>query len=272
MKSLFVRTASGLIYTGIIIGCILAGSYYISWLALALAILGCLEFAKITVGLTKQRMPALILDLAAIVCITAGPTGKWIMFWLAVICMRCVCELYIKDSNPIKSLAISLMSQIYIGIPCLLMNLMGKGLVPGGVGAHTLFLIFILIWVNDTGAFCVGSLTGRNKLFKRISPNKSWEGFFGGMAFDIIACCIFSYCCPDYFEFNEPLIAWILLGVLVTCFATWGDLVESLFKRTLCIKDSGSLIPGHGGILDRIDSFLLVMPASAVYLYFVSYL
>ena len=125
--------------------------------------------------------------------------------------------------------------------------------------------MFIMIWLNDTGAFCVGSMIGKHKLFPRISPNKSWEGFFGGVVFAIASAFVFKYGFPQYFD-NISIGGLCGLGVVVSAFATWGDLVESLIKRTLGVKDSGTLLPGHGGILDRIDSLLLVVPASLLYL------
>ena len=125
-----------------------------------------------------------------------------------------------------------------------------------------------MIWLNDTGAFCVGSMIGRRRLFERISPKKSWEGFWGGMAFSIIAG-ILLYLFGDgiFGVFDDSPWRWVALGIVVPVFATWGDLAESLLKRTVHVKDSGHLIPGHGGILDRIDSLLLVSPAVVIFLF-----
>ena len=132
-------------------------------------------------------------------------------------------------------------------------------------GKHLLLAMFIMIWLNDTGAFCVGSLIGKHKLIPRVSPKKSWEGFIGGMVFAIASGFVFKFGFPQYFE-SISLSGLCGLGAVVGAFATWGDLVESLIKRTLGVKDSGNILPGHGGILDRIDSLLLVVPASVLYL------
>lgn len=132
-------------------------------------------------------------------------------------------------------------------------------------GKFLLLAMFIMIWLNDTGAFCVGSLFGKHRLFPRISPKKSWEGFAGGVIFAIASAFMFKYAFPQYFE-SVSLAGLCGLGAVVGAFATWGDLVESLIKRTLGVKDSGTILPGHGGILDRIDSLLLVVPASVLYL------
>jgi phosphatidate cytidylyltransferase len=127
--------------------------------------------------------------------------------------------------------------------------------------------VFVFLWVNDTGAYCVGSLLGRHKLFPRISPGKSWEGSIGGAIFVLAAAWAIS----TYLDGEMlTLWAWLGLGLVVVIFGTWGDLVESLFKRTLGIKDSGNILPGHGGMLDRFDSSLLAIPAAVVYLYTLS--
>ena len=122
--------------------------------------------------------------------------------------------------------------------------------------------------MNDTGAFCVGSLIGRHRLFERISPKKSWEGFWGGLFFTIVAAVIIDTYFPAYFsEFD--VIRWVGMAIVVSAFSTWGDLAESMVKRTAGVKDSGHLLPGHGGILDRIDSLLFVVPAVLIYINFV---
>lgn len=170
-------------------------------------------------------------------------------------------QLYNQESSPLTNLAYSYMGQMYVALPIGLMSMYYT--LPNGM--HLLLAVFIMIWLNDTGAFCVGSLLGKHKLYPRISPKKSWEGFFGGVAFVIASAFVFKYCFHLYFT-NISLCGLIGLGAVVAAFATWGDLIESLIKRTLGVKDSGTLLPGHGGILDRIDSLLLVIPATLLYL------
>ena len=136
--------------------------------------------------------------------------------------------------------------------------------------AYTMLLplsVFIFLWTNDTGAYCSGSLFGKHKLFPRISPAKSWEGSIGGGIFVIIAAIIIGYIANDGEAHRLSILGWVGLGVVVAVFGTWGDLVESLFKRTLGVKDSGNILPGHGGMLDRFDSSLMAIPAAVIYLY-----
>jgi phosphatidate cytidylyltransferase len=164
-----------------------------------------------------------------------------------------------------------MLAQMYIALPFSLINVLAFNATSEGYVAFNTLLplsIFIFLWVNDSGAYCVGSLLGRHKLFPRISPGKSWEGSIGGAVFVLAAAYAISY-----FLDTDQMLAmpvWLGLGLVVVVFGTWGDLVESLFKRTLGIKDSGNILPGHGGMLDRFDSSLLAIPAAVIYLYTIS--
>jgi phosphatidate cytidylyltransferase len=160
---------------------------------------------------------------------------------------------------------------MYIALPFSLINVLAFNATSEGFVAFNTLLplsIFVFLWVNDSGAYCVGSLIGRHKLFPRISPGKSWEGSVGGAVFVLAAAYAISYFLDQEQLLSMP--AWLGLGLVVVVFGTWGDLVESLFKRTLGVKDSGNILPGHGGMLDRFDSSLLAIPAAVVYLYTLS--
>ena len=122
--------------------------------------------------------------------------------------------------------------------------------------------VFIFLWTSDTGAYCFGSLFGKHRLFERISPKKSWEGSIGGTFVSLLAALI-----VWYFDRSLNIPQWLGFALVVVIFGTWGDLVESLLKRQLGIKDSGNILPGHGGLLDRFDSSLLALPAVVIYLY-----
>jgi phosphatidate cytidylyltransferase len=125
-----------------------------------------------------------------------------------------------------------------------------------------LLVVLALIWINDTGAYLVGSAIGKHRLFERISPKKSWEGFFGGLVLAVACAILLGDLLPEYFRVEMTMEMTIIFAVLSVVMATFGDLIESQVKRTLHIKDSGTIIPGHGGLLDRIDSILLAMPTA----------
>lgn len=212
-----------------------------------------------------SRIPLLLLDLAGCICLCFGIWLYPIAIWIALMICRQILQLYTGSPTPLRDLSLSMWSQIYIGLPMGLMIAMAYLFSP-----HLPLLIFFLLWTNDTGAFLVGSLCGRHKLFKAISPKKTWEGFIGGLIFSVLASAIFRMIGFNWFgpsSFGSNVLIWLGLGVIVSVFGTWGDLVESQIKRNLGVKDSGKLIPGHGGILDRIDSSLLAIPAAAIYFF-----
>lgn len=201
-----------------------------------------------------------------------GGSAKSVVFipYLVTIIYLLVAELYLKQEDPIADWAYTMLSQMYIALPFSLLNVLAFTATPQGtVNFNTLLplSVFVFLWINDTGAYCTGSLIGRHKLFPRISPAKSWEGSIGGAVFVLAAAWAISYWLDGVML---TTLEWLGLGMVVVVFGTWGDLVESLFKRTLGIKDSGNILPGHGGMLDRFDSALLAIPAAVVYLYTLS--
>ena len=203
--------------------------------------------------------------------------------YLVTIIYLLVAELYLKQQDPIQDWAYTMLAQMYIALPFSLLNVLAFNATKDGLVVFNPLLplsVFVFLWVNDTGAYCVGSLLGRHKLFPRISPGKSWEGSIGGAVFVLLAAYGIGYLdnmtglgadSPSWLANGMLSIPeWLGLGLVVVVFGTWGDLVESLFKRTLGIKDSGNILPGHGGMLDRFDSSLLAIPAAVVYLYTLS--
>lgn len=191
---------------------------------------------------------------------TTQSRALWLLPIAAYLLLRTIVQLYRPQQNAVHSLERSFLSLGYVALPVAMLN----GIMS--ITAPRLLLgVFIFIWLYDTGAYCVGMLLGRHRLFERISPKKSWEGVIGG----ILLCVAGAYVTYHWFDefFQVPnLTIWMGLSVVVAVFATFGDLVESLIKRTVGVKDSGHILPGHGGILDRIDSLLLVAPAVLIYL------
>lgn len=272
MKNLIVRSITGILF----VACIVASFLH----PMAMALL----FALVT-GLTIWEFIGLVNDHVAATTVNRAITtvaGVWFFLamygfcsdivpsavflaYLFTIVYLFISELYLRHENPINCWAYTMLSQMYIALPFACINVLAFNASPDGTVLYNSLLplsVFIFLWVSDSGAYCCGSLLGKHKLFPRISPGKSWEGSIGGGLFVIIAAVIISR-----FDQQLTLLQWIGLGLVVCVFGTWGDLVESLFKRTLGIKDSGSILPGHGGMLDRFDSSLMAFPAAVVYIY-----
>lgn len=203
-------------------------------------------------------------------CSGITPSTVFIPYLISLIYLI-IAELYLQHKDPINNWAYTMMTQLYIALPFSLLNVLAFRITPDGTmyTFHIPLSIFVFLWISDSGAYCCGSLFGKNKLFPRISPGKSWEGSIGGGVF-VIAAAVLIWHLTNQYDLNDLQMTvweWIGLGLTVTVFGTWGDLVESLFKRTLGIKDSGNILPGHGGMLDRFDSSLLAIPAAVVYLF-----
>ena len=191
---------------------------------------------------------------------TMQSRALWLLPIATYLLLRTIVQLYRPRQNAVHSLERSFFSLGYIALPVAMLNCIMSITAP-----RLLLGVFMFIWLYDTGAYCVGVLLGRHRLFERISPKKSWEGVIGGIAACVAGAYVTNYWFDEFFQVPEFNI-WLGLSVVVAVFATFGDLVESLIKRTVGVKDSGNILPGHGGILDRIDSLLLVAPAVLIYL------
>ncbi len=276
MKSNFLQRAiTGVIFVAVLVGCILGGPISFTILFALISALTINEFGNIVNRMEHTRMNKPISILAGLflflcfgyIGVVPGANEIFIPY-LFLILYLFISELYKKQSNPLNNWAYAMMSQIYIALSFALLNVLTyHSSATESVSQYNPILplsIFIFNWVNDTGAYCTGMLFGKHRLFERISPKKSWEGSIGGAVFSIIAAIVLAH----FFTFLSTGV-WIGLGLTVVVFGTWGDLTESLMKRTLGIKDSGNILPGHGGMLDRFDSTLMAVPAAVVYLYLV---
>ncbi len=271
MKNVILRSLSGIIYMCVIIGAIFAGSWWFLFLIALLAVTGLAEFRRMqqqntyTVGLLDVLGAITIVStMYAASVLENMQSGDMLTMLLGpfavYLAARFIAELYLRNDNPFLSIATSAAVMMYVVVPLAMMSPLYFI-----VGNKILVLcIFIMIWINDTGAFVCGSLLGRHHLFPRISPKKTWEGFVGGMLFTVGAAIVMQTCFEGSLG-NISISSAALLGAVVSVAATLGDLVESMLKRTAGVKDSGHIIPGHGGILDRIDSLLLVVPATLIF-------
>jgi len=278
MKNFIVRTITAVFFVAAIVTCFLRPE--------AMALL----FALVT-GLTIWEFTGLINDHRAninvnrMICTVAGvyfffamagynsgltPATVFIPYLVSIIYLL-IAELYLKQADPIGDWAYTMFSQLYIALPFSLLNVLAFR--STGIDIRYTYLVplsvFVFLWINDTGAYLCGSLLGKHKLFPRISPGKSWEGSIGGGIL-VMAVAVLVWHLTEQYGVNDislNAVEWAGLGLTIVLFGTWGDLIESLFKRTIGIKDSGNILPGHGGMLDRFDSSLLAIPAAVVYLY-----
>ncbi len=269
MKNLLIRTLTGAIYVAVLLTGVLGGAYAFAGLFVIVIALCLWEFYRLVDSIEHVNVCRIFNVCAGIYFFIAtflftykGMDFSIYLPYFGYLLLVFVLELYRRDDNPLENLAYSFLGQIYIVLPISLLNRVAF-LPSGQEVAYTpliLLSLFIFIWANDTGAYLVGMAIGKRKLFERVSPKKSWEGFFGGMVFAILASLVIVYFCPEI-----KCIQWIGLAVLVVIFATFGDLTESLMKRTLNVKDSGKALPGHGGFLDRFDSMLFAIYALFFY-------
>lgn len=274
MKSNFIlRALTGIVFVVILAGSILAGPYTFALLFTLICALSVHEFARLINQSGAARVAATLTGLCGAFLVLAlwgfctNTAGSYILLpYPALLLYLIIRELYLKQPNPVADWAYSMMSQLYVALPFALLNVLAFHTDPqtGEVTYNPVLplSLFIFLWMSDTGAYCVGSLIGRRRLFERISPKKSWEGSIGGGLLAIASSALIAH----YFPFLTTL-QWMGLALVVVLFGTWGDLTESLFKRHLGIKDSGTILPGHGGMLDRFDSSLMAIPASVLYLY-----
>jgi len=274
MLNLIKRILSGVIYIALIVSAILlldnSPVMYLLVFPL-LIVLGIGEMITMAKDDASQSWLVNVIDMLGGVGIfvafymhyegeTMQSRALWLLPIATYLLLRTIVQLYRPRQNAVHSLERSFFSLGYIALPLALLNCIMSITAP-----RLLLGMFLFIWLYDTGAYCVGMLLGRHRLFERISPKKSWEGVVGG----VLACVAGAYVTHKWFDefFQVPdLTTWLGLSVVVAVFATLGDLVESLIKRTVGVKDSGHILPGHGGILDRIDSLLLVAPAVLIYL------
>ena len=273
MKSnLIQRALTGIVYVALITLGIIVNSYTFLCLFSLVVVLCLWEFYGLVNAQKRARINpwyncfgGLLLFISAYLY-ASGTFSHFIFFpYLLYIVIILISELYEKQQDPITHMAYILLGQCYIALPISLLNLIAFPVTPTGAIIYypvMVLALFVFIWINDTGAYIVGSLLGRHRLFERISPKKSWEGFFGGLVFTIASSLIFAYIEPDISYYH-----WMGLSVAVVLFGTWGDLIESLMKRTLEVKDSGNTMPGHGGFLDRFDSLLLAVYAVLFYVH-----
>lgn len=274
-KKTAVRAASGAVYVILIILACMWGDLGVTLLAGLLGALGVSEFRRMRfAGAAAGALGAY--DVAGALALIFAPIPSpyvpvpFALAWILWLIGRMIITVFSRRQSPEKEYAVDMASQLYIALPMAMMVAMAIFLNTTEGSSLPILSLFVMIWVNDTGAYLFGSIFGRHKLFERVSPKKSWEGFWGGLVCAVAAGVLIGATDSPMAAVNVrcPILFWGIAGLVTSLTSTFGDLFESVIKRNLHIKDSGNLIPGHGGILDRIDSLLMVVPASLLYYIF----
>ena len=269
MSNLTQRFITGFIGVSLMIGAVLWNEYSLSGLFFFIAILSMREFYSWCEKdqLQPQKIPGLISG--AIVYLYFSFFHDFFkpgffLFLIPSVFGIFIMELYTRSEKPFVNIAITMLGVVYLALPMALMNLISKG---GVHDSHEMYhpniilgYLFI-VWAGDTGAYFSGKKFGKRKLFERISPHKTWEGSIGGA----LSAYVVAFIVSTYFT-DLRIIDWFLITFIVIVTGTYGDLVESMFKRSVHTKDSGNVLPGHGGFLDRFDAFFISAPFVYAYL------
>lgn len=246
----------------------LAGLFYI------VSMLGLYEFFILMekVGFKPKKSVAMVVGTAIYGIIAMYSFGEfnfaYLLFIFPLLVTLVALELFRKSKDPVTNISFSIMGILYVVIPLSILNFFAYSPVyynemdinTNNYSSLLLVGFFVIQWANDTGAYLFGSLLGKYKLFERISPNKTWEGFYGGAILAITTSIIFGQ------FFDGETIHWIIVAIIIVIFGTLGDLTESQIKRSCGVKDSGNFLPGHGGILDRFDGVLFSAPFVLAYI------
>lgn len=285
LKNFIVRTLSGAVMLAVVLGAILASEWSFIALMAVITLGGIWEFYNFAqkagyqpmklLGLFGGMMIFAITISLFVLFATKDSTndslfaiifGMAIITLLLLVPLMFICELYRKSPTPIANIGSTLMGMLYVAFPLSLLILI-PALLGNGVWNPWIVIFYIfIIWANDVFAYLFGITLGRHRLFERISPKKSWEGFFGGL----LGAMAMGYVASLVLEADA--MTWIGLALVAAIAGVFGDLVESLFKRSVNLKDSGNFIPGHGGWLDRFDALIFSAPFAFVYVIFITFI
>ena len=267
MTNFTKRALTALVFVVVLIGSIVFDHISFSLLFLFFTVVGIWEFYSISLmgENNPQKYYGTFLGVVVFIVFTLISMGKlsmsYLLLFLPLLYFIFVIELFRKNKNPFRNIAFTILGVVYVALPFSLLNFVSTSTILGEYEPRILIGILLILWASDTGAYLVGSRIGKRKLFERVSPKKSWEGSFGGALLSLIA----AYVDSKLFDVL-PVSHWFVIAFIIVVMGTLGDLVESLYKRSKNIKDSGTILPGHGGILDRFDSLLLATPFIYTYL------
>lgn len=260
-----IRAITSFFFVLIMLAAVLTGPYTFSAFFVLLGLLCTDEFYRMvrSEAIQPNRLLGLLLGIvlftAIVLCVLTDAGLIYLYAGVPLISLIFFTTLYRNRKDPFSDIAFTFLGLIYGMLPFVFFYALG---FINGVYEYSYPLGFMLmLWASDTGAYLTGRSLGRHKLFERHSPKKTWEGFAGGLLLSVVAACLLAH------YFNGPALwQWIGSAVMIAVFGTFGDLTESMLKRSLDVKDSGAILPGHGGLLDRFDGLLLAAPLVYIFL------
>jgi len=273
LKNLITRTLAGAVFVAVVIGSIAWHPLAVLLVFFVFNAIGLWEFTRLFKNKGFEIPFSSLFLLGSIVYLLIGLfansyiEAKVLLLILPLILIFFISSLFRHSEKVFEELGLKVLAIIYISIPFGLFNIVENMGIIGQSKNEPLFLImfFIIVWANDTFAYLFGSAFGKNRLFERISPKKSWEGSIGGAISAITLAAAFGY-----YSSILNIYSWVLMALVIVITASLGDLVESLLKRQVGVKDSGNIMPGHGGVLDRFDAAIFAIPFYTAILYFLS--
>ena len=274
LKNFIIRTLSGIVMVATLIGATLFSKLTFALLLLAITLGGEWEFYRLAkkAGTSPQRFVGMLAGTMMIVAAAAALheilaiTAVLMVAFMILIPMPLIFELYRKSATPMANVGITYAGVIYVALPMTLLTFFPLMLGNGEWKPWSVILYIFIIWANDVFAYLFGITLGKHRLFERISPKKSWEGFFGGL----LGAMAMGFVAAKVMDANVAM--WIGLALIAAITGVFGDLVESMLKRSVDVKDSGSFIPGHGGWLDRFDALIFSVPFAFIYLVIVEFI
>ena len=268
MNNFWTRAFTGAVFVAVMIAAIEFSPYTFMILFMVINLLSIIEFYKLFIRneLTPRIFSGIVLSAilyATSALVASGTASAQLLFInIPMLFLIFIFELYLKSEKPFENIAYTLFGVAYLTLPLALFNSMA--FLPGeNTGYHSGIIIgyFLILWASDTGAYLSGMKFGKHKLFERHSPKKTWEGSIGGC----LAALLLGYTNSLFFT-QLALSEWLIVGLLIVITGAFGVLIESMLKRSLKIKDSGNILPGHGGMLDRFDGLFISIPFVFTYL------
>lgn len=267
LKDIQIRTITGIIFLIAVIGSILLHPLAFMFLFSFFAIVGLREFLLLQKVKLSKAESVIVYSFSGLIYFLIALTGlgyvdiRFIILGIPLVFILIVMELYHPGQPEWKHLGSVFSALIFVIIPFGLMNSLFYSYSTADYSSGVLIGLFVIIWTNDVFAYLTGSKFGKHRLFEKHSPKKSWEGSIGGFVFAQLAAFILSL-----FYGEITTVYWLIMAAIISVAGTYGDLAESLLKRNAGVKDSGTIFPGHGGVLDRFDAVLLATPFVFVYL------